>query len=543
MAKGILVTYAGYPYTPSNFIPDNGLANLAGSLLRAGHKPLILDYNTTDMVAQHFPPDLSSQIKPIMSRIFDLHKMPNLLEKLKISSIYKRLDSIQKEETRKIAKEILAKIEEFEADFIGFKLWNGDGFTSSITIAEHIKKVNSRIKIFAGGPHADLFQENIYEVTDSFEAICIGEGEDAVIGLAEYSEGKRTLSDIPNLIYKDGSAVRKNDIRWIEDLNSLPLPCYDDEVYPGLKTDAKLRFAVIDESRGCPNRCYFCTHPAKSGGRWRYKDANRIVSEMEMLAGRHKITSFKFAGSFTPPNLLREIAGLIISSGLKIDYISFGHVKNADIETFKLLKQSGLHAMFFGMESGNQHILNRMMNKGITIEQIKNVIKKSKEAGILTIISVIVPAPGDTKESIQETLDLILRLRPDSCLVQPAGVLPRTYWAEHPDEFGISLDKDYIKKAMTYKLTPLRPLHLWQPFPYIYDAKGFAQIAKECMDFIKRLNKNSIPQVPDDLALMARHLGMAPGDFSKEIIKASASGDSEKIQDMAVRINKDIVGA
>ena len=69
MAKGILVSYSGYPYTPSSFMPDNGLANMAGSLKRDGHETLILDFGTVDPLITHFPDEIGERIRTIYRKI------------------------------------------------------------------------------------------------------------------------------------------------------------------------------------------------------------------------------------------------------------------------------------------------------------------------------------------------------------------------------------------------------------------------------------------------------------------------------------------
>ena len=79
-------------------------------------------------------------------------------------------------------------------------------------------------------------------------------------------------------------------------LDDLPTALYDPEVYPALVGDQKLKFFVIDDSRGCPFGCAFCTHPIESGRRLRTRSAKRLVDDMEAILGFHGSHTFRFAG-------------------------------------------------------------------------------------------------------------------------------------------------------------------------------------------------------------------------------------------------------
>ena len=158
--RSILISYAGYPYTPSSLMPDNGLANLAGALIEAGHKTLILDYGAIDTMRRLYPPWISAKSRPIYQRLLDgSGKAPGVSFKdaLSLKYLNYKLERHQKRVVSEIADEIAGKIRELRPDFIGFKLWNGDGFTGSIAIAERMRREFPSLKIFAGGPQVEIF--------------------------------------------------------------------------------------------------------------------------------------------------------------------------------------------------------------------------------------------------------------------------------------------------------------------------------------------------------------------------------------------------
>ena len=325
--KSLLISYAGYPFSPTSFLPDNGLANLASSLVNAGHTTKILDFNTPSIVGRLYPSPFAKQMTPIVDKFMQGHRL-SFYEILKFWLMEKKLSNYQKNEVGFIGREIYQLVKEENIDFVGLKLWNGDGFTGSLRIARELKKMDPELHIFAGGPHVDVFREHIYTATNDFDALVYGEGEETIAMLARYVEGKQDIDDIPNLIFKKNNKIVTTPIKRIADLDSLPYPVYDEEIYPAMKNNEKIKMIVLDESRGCNNSCAFCIHPLKSG-RLRVKSAKRVVDEILLMRKKYGINVFRYAGSSTPVELMEEIAKEILKRKLKTEYTTFGHAKGA----------------------------------------------------------------------------------------------------------------------------------------------------------------------------------------------------------------------
>ncbi len=166
MSKVLLVSFAGYPYTPSSLMPDNGLASLAGSLLEAGHEARILDYGAVATVRRLFPEALSRRVRPLAEKLFVGHRRLSWLEKLRFLRAGAQLERYQEKEILTIAAEAADEAVRFGADYVGLKLWNGDGFSGSVRIAEAIRARAPRVRLIAGGPHADYFGGHILQHTD-----------------------------------------------------------------------------------------------------------------------------------------------------------------------------------------------------------------------------------------------------------------------------------------------------------------------------------------------------------------------------------------
>jgi len=548
LTRSLLINYSGYPAVIRGLALDNGLANLAGSLLEKGHQTTILDYATVNTIERLFPHEYSDELSYLTRKIIASLEMGLSPQKTDLNAFREldsRINELQKKKVRQIAREISEYAKAYKADFVGFKLWSGDGFEGSVSIAERLKQDNPKLPIFAGGPHVDSFMENIFDACGLFDALVYGEGEETITMLADYVSGKRKLEDIPNLIYKNNGRIITTPIRRIENLDSLSSPVYDENVYLGMKGNQKIKMAFIDESRGCPNHCSYCIHPIKSGNRWRERTPEGLVEQMEEMNRKYGFTAFKFAGSNPPPSLKKGIANEILNRELKVTYTTFGHIRDGLDVDFELLKKSGCYSLFFGIESGSQRILDESMNKGIRIEQITRTIKACKEAGLYVVGSVIIPAPHETEETKQESFDLLLMLRPDSVVVWFPALMLGTDWYKNSQKYGFDIPdrKSFLREAMLYKIKSFYPHSLWEPSSeYRLNSKPFKEITKETGNFIRLLEKNGIlTQVTSETALIAGYARMSPKDLRDKERKYLSSGDYRNIEELVGKVNREIL--
>jgi hypothetical protein len=236
MARALLISYPGYPYTPSSLLPDNGLANLAGALVEAGHEALVLDYGTVDTMRRLVLPELRRKLGEVYDRLRSAREkrtsgLATAWSLVRLRRLDRQLARHRAREVQRIAEETVSLVENEKPDFVGFKLWNGDGFDGPVTIAEHLKRRFPNLKLFAGGPHVDFFRGLIFERTRAFDGLVFGEAEETIVQIGDYASGKGRL-DFPNLITPDGV---ERGIRRINDLDSLPMPVYDEHVYPAMR--------------------------------------------------------------------------------------------------------------------------------------------------------------------------------------------------------------------------------------------------------------------------------------------------------------------
>jgi len=535
--KSILVNFNGCPSTLDSLMPDNGLANLAGSLLEEGHQTIIMDFGIADIFKRMIPEEINKELNAIyeefMAKPMDKSKPLPVDRLLELDRL---LDDHKEVELKKIADEITEKANQIGADFIGFKLWTGEGFSGSVKIAQAIRQKLPNIKLFAGGPHIDWFMEHVFDYTDVFDVLAYGEGEEIIKFLAEYAEGNKNLLDIPNVIYKNNGKTIINELIRISDLNALPEPVYDESIYPAMKGDQKIKFIMIDESRGCPNLCYFCIHPQKSGRKWRRRDPIQTVDMISKIGCKLNTNTFRLAGSNTPTDLRKEIAKEIIHRQLNIIYTGFGHVRGND--DYELLRTSGCLALAFGVESGSQEILNQSVNKKVKTDDIVSAIISCKNAGISAIASIIVPCPHDNEKTLEETLNLLIKTKPDSVTLQLPGLIPGSYWHKNRDEFGFELDDDFLVRVMLYKIKLLLPPILWEPLPYKMNGKDHLQMMTIAQNLTIELEKNGIlTGINDFLILIGKIMNISPIEMRNINRKAFFTGDYMQIKDMIKSFN------
>jgi radical SAM superfamily enzyme YgiQ (UPF0313 family) len=542
--RWLLVDYAGYAFTPSSLMPDNGLANLAGALIAAGREVEILDYGTVATMRRFSTPRLAARLLRAWDRVRSPRRgLLGRVEGLGLLAVLQACDAerrrLQQRAEAAIADELVARVRARDVSAVGFKLWNGDGFEGSVRLAQHVRRHCPQVRLFAGGPHVDFFMERILRQHQEFDALVFGEGEETIRHLAESGGRADSYGGIPNLLYRRDGDVRRTEERMVADLDELPLPVYDPAVYPAMVGDEKIRILVVDESRGCRNECAFCVHPVKSHRQQRVKSVGRLIREVNVLADRYHVRTFRFAGSCTPYSLLNGFAAELLRTRSDLTYASFGHIRELEQADLPLLRRSGCLALFFGIESGSQPVLDSM-RKHVQAAWIPEAIRRTQEAGIFAVGSLIYPAPGDTAETARATLAVLAQRKPSSITLQAPIVAPRTDWFDRPERYGIRYrSRDhYLDAALRWKVKLLLPPALWKPLPVRFNGRSYRQVLKQTAWLAGELRALGIPlSISDENYLMSVRAGMAVEEFREEALQTFFSGDPERLARLVARVN------
>lgn len=330
-------------------------------------------------------------------------------------------------------------------------------FQESTRLARIIKETDANIKLIAGGPHATTFPEEILE-NSPFDIVAVGESDFVIKDLLELP-----VENVQGIVFKkDGAIVRNEKHKRIDDLDTLPFPAwnlYDLSKYntPSLSNIASPP-GYLETSRGCPWNCVFCNKNIH-GFKFRMKTPERVVDEIEYMlkVGFKEINLIDdtFNADIVRAKLICEE---IIKRGIKFPWHPNNgmRVDRVDRELFSLMKRSGCYTVSFGLESGNQTILNNI-NKGIRLEQSEQAVRLAKLEGMETFGFFMLGLPGETEKTMQDTINFAKRLKLDVAKFNITIPLPGTKMFNEWEAKGNIKTKDWSK------------YNYYSPYEDIYD--------------------------------------------------------------------------
>ena len=317
---------------------------------------------------------------------------------------------------------------------------------SDCQFAEKVKNFLPNVYAVLVGTHPSALPEETLDINSAVDAIARREYEYTLKEVAQCLElGNRNFEAVLGLTYRDeNNRIWSNDDRpFIEDLDSLP---FVSKVYKEQGINPKDYFFAAAEypmmmiftGRGCPNNCFFCVYPQTFHGRKKYRlrSPENVIRELEYIVENFpELKSIGFEDDTFTADLkrTREICELMIQKGLNKKFNWWVNARvTLDYETMKLMKQAGCRLLIAGFESGSQRVLNDM-HKGIKLEWSKEYVKNANKAGLLIHGCFMVGNPGETRETMEETFQLALRLNTDTAQFFPLMVYPGTdayRWAE-----------------------------------------------------------------------------------------------------------------
>lgn len=303
-------------------------------------------------------------------------------------------------DTRVATKTESEKFYKKQFDLIGITVLS-PVFHEVITIANSIRESHPATKICLGGPYVTTIMEEVFDYLPADFAV-FGEGELTFSELLFHLKGGKNIEDIHGLIYKSnsGELVINQPRAQIDNLDELPIPAYD------LFHMNRYPIHRIVTSRGCPYKCSFCNSSSIWQYRWRARSAQNLVAEIEYLLNNYKNKTFCFSDNTFNLDLSRvdEFCNIIIRHEIRFLWSTPVRVDKITQELANKMKRSGCYNVGIGIESANNRIL-ASMGKQITIEEISKGIEIFKNAGIEVLGQFVIGSPGDTLETVKESLD------------------------------------------------------------------------------------------------------------------------------------------
>jgi anaerobic magnesium-protoporphyrin IX monomethyl ester cyclase len=294
-------------------------------------------------------------------------------------------------------------------------------------IARLAKELRPEVTTVLGGPHLSSLPKETMETCPEFDLGVLGEGD---FTFQEILKG-RPPSELSGVAWRceDGIGVRPPV--EIDDLDTLPFPewsVYDLRGYSQKEVRARLTpVGWLETSRGCVYRCCYCNKNVFGRG-FRPKSPERVAEEFKYFA-KAGFRSINIADDNFTTNIDRaaRICELLIRNGNRLPWATVTgiRVNGVTLELFELMKRAGCNGVSFGIESGNQEILDRIP-KNITLEQVRKAVSWARRAGLETVGYFMLALPGETVETMRETIRFACSLDLDLAKASITIPLPNT---------------------------------------------------------------------------------------------------------------------
>ncbi|MFC2171017.1 B12-binding domain-containing radical SAM protein [Acidobacteriota bacterium] len=382
---------------------------------------------------------------------------------------------------------------------------------SAANLAWKIKE-KADLPVVIGGVHVSAMPEDTMRRYKCFDIGVVGEGENTIIELLESLGAGSDLSRVKGILYHQNGGIAQTPPReFIEDLDSIPYPAWDllpdlGKYYkPSVFGFKRLPAVSLITSRGCPGRCTFCYHHL-FGNRYRFHSAEYVLGMIQELIEKYDAKDFVIYDDTFIVNKkrLREFCHLLLEKKLDIVWSANARVDLVNPQLLSLMKKAGCWMLAYGIESGDQEVLDNLKKK-ITLEQISNAIKWTRDAKITSKGYFMVGTVADTRESIEKTARFILDLPLDLITVNHFTPFPGSEDYDQIAQFS-NFDNDWTKfnqheivfepknltreeiESSVTKITRafyLRPRVLWHFFKKLCHPSYFLMMLKGAFAFMR----------------------------------------------------------
>ncbi len=303
-----------------------------------------------------------------------------------------------------------------------------------------------RFTLVAGGPHATIVPDE--PLAHGFRWVIRGEGEEALVELADVIDGTRAAADVAGLSWIDRGLPRHNPTRpFLTELDRLPSPMssldlFDPTWYAAEAPELRLPPSGILSSRGCPAACTFCSNDV-TGRRFRYRSAASVAAEVRHLREHHGVLGFSFFDdSFAVGRRrVRELCDAIVAINAPVWWTCTAHPAHLDRDVLADMKRAGCGGIDIGMESADPGMLLRI-GKGVTVARVLDVLAWSRELGIHTVVNLMFGWPDETDAELDATIAFLERAAPLAGGFNARGVVvpyPGTpIYDQHHQRFGFT---------------------------------------------------------------------------------------------------------
>ncbi|MCB9747826.1 MAG: B12-binding domain-containing radical SAM protein [Candidatus Omnitrophica bacterium] len=418
-------------------------------------------------------------------------------------------------------------IKKVKPDMVGISILFSNLAAHAHQLAALVKKINPRIPVILGGNHVtNAVRDYVFALTPGNEAyhlprelkeiqdpnvdyLMTGESDFDFLDFVQTYFAKKSLENIRGLVMQNDQkevvfnhAHLKKERR---DLKDLPHPArhlmnmegyFKVGLFHSSQTKSN-RILSVMASRGCPEKCSFCTTPAMWGSKVRWREPQDIYKEIKSCIKKYRVGEVHFEDDTLTAHkkYLLELCDLLeplkipwcTPNGTKINY----HLKTQP-QLFQRMVDAGCYQITLACESGVQRVLDHIIHKNLKIEQIKPAIKNAKEAGLFVHTFWIVGYPGETRQEMEETIRFAAESGADSFSVSILTPLPGTPIYRQVMKENLWWDSDKGIEQMIYRNSLIKVDGFQNP-------EAFEQWVQQQNAYLNSLLQKNNPQRAQEL--------------------------------------------
>jgi len=327
-------------------------------------------------------------------------------------------------------EEVASRVRERRPDIVGITSLFTSQAENAVRAAEVARSAAPAALIVVGGNHPTVRPDDFFSKTDAVDIVCMGEGEYTMREIAEAVREERDVSRIPGTAVRGGDGARYNPARPpIGNLDELPFPAYHlarmEEYFllhqrgftdrPVAASRGAERAVSVITSRGCPFNCVFCSIHLHMGRKWRAHSVGYVLNHLDHLVSKYGVTHVHFEDDnlSASPRRFRELLEGFVRSGNRFTWDTPNGVR-VDTLTKEIVGdcvRSGCSYLIFGVESGNQKVLDGIVDKKLDLEDVKRAAAWCREAGLDAMSFFVIGFPGETPQDMRDTVDFALGLQ------------------------------------------------------------------------------------------------------------------------------------